>query len=787
MGKLVVLKLYGDLFQQGFWVTLVIRPESDRESGTCYPRAENVNNSYPVIEVTGSLPPQPELATHLQHHWQERYRRLGVASRITPQEIIYDGSVNDWCQECQESATEIRSLLRAWLDSEPFRPIDRRLREELNRNEVIRFLISTDDEYLQKLPWHLWDFFERYPKAEVALSATRVVQRQTLTPPTRSATIRILAILGHSKGIDTDVDRQLLENLPNAETVFLVEPEREEFDNQLSEHPWDIIFFAGHSETKGDTGRIYINPTHDLTIEQLSNALRRAVEQGLKLAIFNSCDGLGLARQLEDLHIPQMIVMREMVPDEVAQKFLKYFLKAFAGGKPLYLAAREARERLQGLESKFPCASWLPVIFQNPAEVPPTWEDLLKKPHIEPTAPSWCLGLLKVLLASVAVTGLVMGMRSLGLLQSWELNVFDQMMRLRPAENPDPRLLIVKITAEDIKNLGGEYPLHDRTVLRLLKKLEEHQPRVIGLDFYRDRPHGEGRADLVKYLQKSDRIIPICVVPSTRVPEGVAPPTGVSEGRLGFSDIVQDPDDISRRHLLAMKPPAASPCSTFYSLSFQLAFRYLKAKGNSFHFNTKNQWQLGSKVFKKLEERTGFYHQEVGTQGFQLLLNYRSNQFLKDVADQVTLTSILTNQVKPDFVKDKIILIGITDPIIKDDFNTPYNQQIRGLFLHAHMVSQLISAVEDQRPLLEFWPFWGDVLWVWAWSLVGGIFTWHFRSSPLGLGFTGGVAIITLYGICFIFLLTKGSLLPLVPSAFALVAISGGLVAYRAFQVQQPQ
>ena len=263
MGKLVVLKLYGDLFQQGFWVTLTISSEGDRQSRIPYLRAENVNDSYPVIEITGSLPPQPELATHLQYHWQERYRRLGVASRITPQEIIYDGSVNDWCQECQESATELRSLLRAWLDSEPFRPINKRLLAELNRNEVIRFLIRTDDEYLQKLPWQEWDFFERYPKAEVALSATRVVQRQTLTPPTRRAKVRILAILGHSQGIDIDADRQLLENLPHAETVFLVEPEREEFHNQLSEHPWDIIFFAGHSETKGDTGRIYINPTHD--------------------------------------------------------------------------------------------------------------------------------------------------------------------------------------------------------------------------------------------------------------------------------------------------------------------------------------------------------------------------------------------------------------------------------------------------------------------------------------------------------------------------------------------
>ena len=793
MGKLVVLKLDGDLFRQGFWVTLTISSEGDRKTRIGYLSAENINNSYPAIEITGYLPPQPELATHLQDHWQERYRRIGAASRITPQEIVYEGSVNDWFQECQESATEVRSLLGAWLDSEPFRRIDKRLREELNRDEVIRFLIRTDDEHLQKLPWHLWDFFERYPKAEVALSATRIVQPQTLTPPTGSATIRILAILGHSQGIDIKADRQLLENLPHAETVFLVEPNHEEIDDQLSEHPWDIIFFAGHSETKGQTGRIYINPTDYLTIEQLSYALRRAVEQGLKLAIFNSCDGLGLARQLEDLHIPQMIVMREMVPDKVAQKFLKYFLKAFAGGKPLYLAAREARERLQGLESKFPCASWLPVIFQHPAEVPPTWKELLKpEPQTEPA--EWVnptpirqrpwSGLQKVLLASVVVTGLVMGMRSLGLLQSWELNTFDQMMRLRPAENPDPRLLIVKITAEDIKKLGGEYPLHDRTVLRLLKKLEEHQPRVIGLDFYRDRPVGEGHADLVKYLQKSDHVIPVCVVPSAKIPEGVAPPLGVSEEQVGFGDVVPDPDGIIRRHLLAMRPPAASSCPTFYALSFQLALRYLKTEGISLQFISENYWQLGSVIFKRLETNAGFYHRQVGLQGFQLLLNYRANQSPQDIVEQVTLTDVLNNRVKPDFVKDKIIIVGVTDPTVEDNANTPYNQEIRGLLLHAQMVSQIISTVKDHRPLLWFFPLGVEAFWIWAWSLLGGIIAWHTLSSPLRLGVTVIVALITLNGICFIFFLTKGGLLPLIPSVLALVAISGSIGVYTVFQAE---
>jgi len=356
MGKLVVLKLDGDFEQQGFRVTLEIGLEGER----------------PDIEIEGQLPPAPELVTHL-NQWQQNYRSLGLTTRIKPEAIIYGGSIN----HCRQSAQQLQECFGTWLKSEPFREIDTRLREQLTRFEPIRILIRTQDSHLRKLPWHLWDFFERYPKAELALSAKQF-ERPLQQPPqaTRKEKVRILAILGHSANINVDADRQLLGNLPNAQTVFLAEPQHEEINDQLWEQSWDIIFFAGHSETEGETGRIYINSTESLTVNELWYALKKAVKNGLKLAIFNSCDGLGLARQLDDLQIPQMIIMRDLVPDFVAQEFLKHFLGAFAGGKSLYLAAREARERLQGLESKFPCASWLPVICQNLAEVPPTWEDL---------------------------------------------------------------------------------------------------------------------------------------------------------------------------------------------------------------------------------------------------------------------------------------------------------------------------------------------------------------------------------------------------------------------------
>jgi hypothetical protein len=34
-----------------------------------------------------------------------------------------------------------------------------------------QFSNVSNDLILQKLPWHLWDLLERYPKAQIALSA----------------------------------------------------------------------------------------------------------------------------------------------------------------------------------------------------------------------------------------------------------------------------------------------------------------------------------------------------------------------------------------------------------------------------------------------------------------------------------------------------------------------------------------------------------------------------------------------------------------------------------------
>ncbi|NET04659.1 MAG: CHASE2 domain-containing protein [Symploca sp. SIO2B6] len=792
MGKLVVLKIVDGSSEQGFTVTLQIGEEGRN----------------PSSQITGTLPAAPEISQYYSG-WSNAYRSLGSRYRLEAKAALVTNVSK--VEICCQAAQALKERLNVWLKSESFRPIREKLLEQLIPSDEIRLIIQTENIWLRRLPWHLWDICDRYPKAEISLSVPAYENVEQFSKP--QSQVRILAILGNSIGINTEADRLLLEQLPDAQVSFLVEPQRQELTQQLWRQGWDIIFFAGHSSSgdNGETGRIYINQTECLTVEQLKYALKKAVTRGLKIAIFNSCDGLGLARNLADLHIPQVIVMREPVPDVVAQEFLKSFLESFALGESFYLAVREARERLQGLEDQFPCATWLPVIFQNPAAIPPTWQGLLESltnqasanpdPNLTPAVAQSSLlrdrvrakpriingrvSFTKVLLLSVATTFLVILARQLGLLQAVELQAFDHLMRSRPAERPDTRLLVVEVTEADIRaqrKEPGRGSLSDPSLARLLEILESHQPRAIGLDIYRDFPVSKGYPDLAKRLKYSDHFVAVCKVSNPQKSDpGVLPPPEVPKSRQGFADVVIDPDSVLRRHLFSLTLPPTSGCNPSFALSAQLAFRYLETEGILPELTKEKNLKLGDIVFKPLNSRAGGY-QNLDARGHQVLLNYRYHTSAEDFVPKVTLSQVLTGKVNPEAVRDKIILIGATAPSANDYFLTPYSadqdsyRKMPGVVVQAQMVSQMISAVLDKRPLLWVLPEWVELLWIWSWSLVGGIIFWRFQSwQRWGLI---AIALGNLYAISLVILI-QGGWVPLVPPALVLLCAGSAIVAYR--------
>jgi hypothetical protein len=126
---------------------------------------------------------------------------------------------------------------------------------------------------------------------------------------------------------------------------------------------WRAIAFAFMS---GEVNRLRCQPDRNSSGVGRSHEHRHRKRSRYLESVTWSQGGIfGGTDSSAELQLPQMIVMREVVPDLVARQFLKYFLGAFSQGQSLHLAEREARERLQGMEKDYPCASWLPTIYSR--------------------------------------------------------------------------------------------------------------------------------------------------------------------------------------------------------------------------------------------------------------------------------------------------------------------------------------------------------------------------------------------------------------------------------------
>jgi len=377
MGKQVILNLSEGDFKTGFSATL--RIQEDDNGGL-----------REIYQIAGRLSPSSDIDL-LLNNWRENfckkvqqktYIQNRESSRGKPGKII-KSCVSD---EVKKAADDLARQINDWLNSgdEGWRKIRDGLQRNLSKDDEIRIIIQTGNLGLWQMPWQVWDLFaEHYPRTEISLGPTEARLPEYFVRKTSA--VRILAVLGRSEDIDIDFDRNILESLclKGAEVEFLNRPAKQNLLDRLwDKKGWDIFFFAGHSETQnGEIGLFHLNEEESLEINELKNSLKTAIQKGLQLAIFNSCDGLGLANQLAKLSMPQSIVMREPVPDRMAQEFLKDFLTAFADGSSFYASVRQARDRMEDAWNKdYPGISWLPVICQNPTARQPLWNELRRKP-----------------------------------------------------------------------------------------------------------------------------------------------------------------------------------------------------------------------------------------------------------------------------------------------------------------------------------------------------------------------------------------------------------------------
>jgi branched-chain amino acid transport system substrate-binding protein len=354
MDKRILFSIDRGSFAEGFDVTLQALQEGQN-----------------YLSVMGRLPEDTQLGKLYQTFRETYFRLENIRIVVPPDQVTHP-------QGCLNHSSELNTRFQSWLDlltSKVQTGLVCALKDLGSTQLILQIqeeVNAPDADILAKLPWHTWHLFEdNKVQPEVTLGRLSGSNKRQRF----GKVVKILAIIGHSEGIDTHHDLQALQQIRGASVTALEQPSRLQLTEKLwqQRQRWDILFFAGHSNSEDTIGRIYINETESLTLQEVQASLRQAVNRGLKLAIFNSCDGLGLVSVLANSGIPWMIVMREPVPDRVAQLFLSYFLESFSQGKPFLLAVQNARHQLEGIQDKFPCATWLPVVCQNSAAIPLTW------------------------------------------------------------------------------------------------------------------------------------------------------------------------------------------------------------------------------------------------------------------------------------------------------------------------------------------------------------------------------------------------------------------------------
>ena len=256
-----------------------------------------------------------------------------------------------------------------------------------------------------------------------------------------------------------------------------------------------------------------------------------------------------------------------------------------------------------------------------------------------------------------------------GLFQVFEWAVFDQFFRLSLKEKKDDRIVIITVDENDINNIGS-WPISDLTLTKLLAKIKAQQPRVIGLDIFRDLPVEPGHQELVELMNSTPNLIGIEKVSADKV---APPPTLAQLNQVAAADLISDADGKIRRALLSIKPEQGE---TKLGLGAFLALNYLAEENIELEIldQEKKTYRLGNTIFSPLKQNDGAYiNANVG--GYQILLNYLGKPcFYGNPCSftTISMTDVLESKITPDVMKDKIVLIGVIARSSSDFFYNPY-------------------------------------------------------------------------------------------------------------------
>lgn len=368
--------------------------------------------------------------------------------------------------------------------------------------------------------------------------------------------------------------------------------------------------------------------------------------------------------------------------------------------------------------------------------------------------------IMRTILVAHGVFAAIVMLWMAGFFEGVELSVYDNFVAIRSAHYtaPDP-VVIVGANEHDLNTLG--WPLPDDVLARVLDRLEASGAAIIGVDFYRDRPRGSGMEALNQVLTTHPNIICISRAAIRREKAIPGPPVLQGTDRLGFANVLADPDGVLRRALIFVDDGRQS----YESLAFRVARGYLALDGLTPRnaADDPNALLLGKgRLLPFASGQGGYVRAHAG--GFQVLMDYLGGAHPFPV---ISLARVLAGDVPAEQIRGKVVLLGVAADSVKDIFFSPLGHgaspaasQIFGIEFHGHVVAELVRTARQGLSPPRGVSLSTTLVLLWLASLLGGLSVTRVHSVAIvGAGCVGIIMVLAGAGYG---LLTVGFWIPVV-------------------------
>lgn len=366
--------------------------------------------------------------------------------------------------------------------------------------------------------------------------------------------------------------------------------------------------------------------------------------------------------------------------------------------------------------------------------------------------------------------------RMMGWLEPIELSAYDAGMRLR-AGTHDNRVVLILEREADIRRYG--FPIPDAQLGALIENLARHDPAVIGIDKYRDIP-APGQT-LQSVINNHPNVYWIYRF-SGRSGSGIGPPPSLAgTDRIGFNDLVVDPDGVVRRAPLFLDDESGGEAAVSFPLL--LAMRVLSPLGIAPSADPAHpeDMRLGAQVLRPLEKNDGGYAR-ADARGFQIPIGYRAG-----VAGfaAYSVEDVLEERIPDAALRGKVVIVGGAAESVRDVIDTPIHRfgesghQSLGVEVLAHVTSQLIRGALGEEKLLRWWPDTAEYLTALALCVLGAWVGYWLRRPLLICSAILGVAATIVAGS--LAALALGWWLAVIPAALGYVIAAGVALIWRAY------